>query len=207
MMAIMEIETAGEHLLSLVEDIMDLNQIEEGVVTLNLAPVDLPTLLKNSLAIVKERAHRKGIHLELDLDPHIGTCLLDSRKVKQLVFNLLSNAVKFTPDKGKVTLAAHLVSRAEVLAHQQKPGFNTQALADTQTFLALTVTDTGIGMAPQDLPRLFQRYSQLDAGRQQQGTGLGLSLVKDFAELHGGTVMVESEVGRGSGFGVFLSLQ
>ena len=202
--AIMEIEHAGEHLLSLVEDIMDLSSVEEGTLTLEASPIDVPALLKNSLAIVKERAHRKSIKLHLDIAPDIGTCTLDGRKVKQLVFNLLSNAVKFTPEGGTVTLGAKLVPREAVLAHRNQPGCNAHALASASTFLAITVSDSGIGIAAEDLPQLFQKYSQLEAGRQQQGTGLGLSLVKDFAELHGGIVMVESEVGRGSRFVVWV---
>ena len=202
--ALGEIENAGEHLLSLVVDIMDLSRVEEGKPTLEVAPVDVDALLKNSLAIVKERAHRKHIKLGLEVEDDIGTCDLDARKVKQVVFNLLSNAVKFTPEGGAVSLLAQRMPKVDVLACSTQAGFNAMALADALWFLAITVKDSGIGIALEDLPRLFRKYSQLEAGRVQQGTGLGLHLVKEFAELHGGSVMVQSTLGAGSTFCVFL---
>ncbi len=182
-----EIHASGLHLLALINDILDLSKIEAGKMTLELERVDLSVLLASSLAIVREKALRHDIALESLIAPDLGAVAVDVRKFKQMVYNLLANAVKFTPDGGRVLLSAQRLS----------PGV-----------FEFAVSDTGIGIAEKDLRRLFQPFEQLDGSlaRKYEGTGLGLSMVKRLAELHGGTVSVSSAPGRGSCFAVRLPL-
>ncbi len=183
-----EIRVSGLHLLALINDILDLSKIEAGKMTLDLVRADVPMLLASSLSIVREKALRHGIVLESRIDPDLGSIEVDARKFKQMVYNLLANAVKFTPDGGRVLLAARRLA----------PGF-----------FEFSVSDTGIGIAAKDLPRLFVPFEQLDGSlaRKYEGTGLGLSMVKRLAELHGGAVSVSSELGKGSCFSVRLPLR
>jgi signal transduction histidine kinase len=183
-----EIRVSGLHLLALINDILDLSKIEAGKMTLDLVRADVPVLLASSLSIVREKALRHGIALESRIDPDLGAAEVDARKFKQMVYNLLANAVKFTPDGGRVLLAARRLALG---------------------FFEFSVSDTGIGIAEADLPRLFVPFEQLDGSlaRKYEGTGLGLSMVKRLAELHGGTVGVSSELGKGSRFTVRLPLR
>jgi two-component system, NtrC family, sensor kinase len=175
-----DIYASGQHLLSLINDILDLSKIEAGRMELAPAPFHLPTALENAVTLVKERAGRHGIALQVDLDPRLGEVVGDERKVKQVLLNLLSNAVKFTPEGGRISLKA---SRMDGTAE-------------------IAVTDTGIGIAPEDQAAIFEEFRQVghDETRKQEGTGLGLTLAKKFVELHGGRIWVESEPGRGSTF-------
>ena len=206
-----DIYSSGTHLLSLINDILDLSKVEAGKMTLDLEPVQVPSLFANSLSIVREKAAARGIRLDLDVDAGLGSIRVDVRKVKQIVYNRLSNAVKFTADGGRVTLRARRVWRAEV-AHLSRSGTGrTFPLADNEftEFLAIGVTDTGIGISPEGLDLLFTPFSQIDGGlaRKFEGTGLGLAMVKLLAELHGGAVAVESAVGEGSCFTVWIPLR
>jgi signal transduction histidine kinase len=182
-----DIYASGQHLLSLINDILDLSKIEAGRMELAPAPFHLPTALENAVTLVKERAARHGITLQLDLDPRLGEVVGDERKVKQVLLNLLSNAVKFTPEGGRITLKA-----------VQRDGG-----------VEIAVTDTGIGIAPEDQAAIFEEFRQVgsDETRKQEGTGLGLTLAKKFVELHGGRIWVESEPGRGSTFTFTLPLR
>jgi signal transduction histidine kinase len=175
-----DIYASGQHLLSLINDILDLSKIEAGRMELTPAPFHLPSAMDNAVTLVKERAARHGITLELDLDPRLGELVGDERKVKQVLLNLLSNAVKFTPEGGRISLKAGRRDGAVEIA----------------------VTDTGIGIAPEDQAAIFEEFRQVgsDETRKQEGTGLGLTLAKKFVELHGGRIWVESEPGRGSTF-------
>jgi signal transduction histidine kinase len=181
-----DIYASGQHLLSLINDILDLSKIEAGRMELAPAPFHLPTALENAVTLVKERAARHGITLALDVAPRLGEIVGDERKVKQVLLNLLSNAVKFTPQGGGISLRARLTDRAVEIA----------------------VTDTGIGIAPEDQAAIFEEFRQVgsDETRKQEGTGLGLTLAKKFVELHGGRIWVESEQGRGSTFTFTLPL-
>jgi signal transduction histidine kinase/CheY-like chemotaxis protein len=206
---IADIFSSGKHLLSLINDILDLSKIEAGKMTLDLEPVAVSTLFVNSLSIIREKAAARFIQIAIDADADLGSIHADARKVKQIIYNLLSNAVKFTPEGGKVTLRAARVPRIGVgLAVGVG---RTIGLADTvfQEFLQISVSDTGIGIAPDALGELFRPFSQIDSGlsRKFDGTGLGLALVKVLAELHGGTVAVDSEVGSGSCFTVWLPMR
>ena len=180
------IQSGGRHLLEIINDILDLAKIEANRLELRIDTVPVSDTCRAAMMFVRELANRKRIRLDFQIDDAALTLQADSKRLKQMLVNLLSNAVKFTPDDGKVSL---LVER------------DNAALA-----LRFTVQDTGIGIAPQDLTRLFKPFSQLDSGlaRQHEGTGLGLVLVRRLAELHGGSVDVTSQVGIGSRFTLTL---
>jgi signal transduction histidine kinase len=174
-----DILESGRHLLSLINDILDLSKIEAGHMELDLADFDLPGALENALILVRERASRRGITLASDIDERLGVICGDERKVKQVLLNLLSNALKFTPEGGRIDVGAG--RRGEVAE--------------------ISVADTGIGIAPADREAVFEEFRQVGAAeRKAEGTGLGLALSRKFVELHGGRIWVQSEVGRGSTF-------
>jgi GAF domain-containing protein len=175
-----DIYASGQHLLSLINDILDLSKIEAGRMELAPAPFHLPSALENAVILVRERAARHGIALHLDLDPRLDEVVGDERKVKQVLLNLLSNAVKFTPEGGRITLKA----------------------GRKDSVVEIAVSDTGIGIAPEDQAAIFEEFRQVghDETRKQEGTGLGLTLAKKFVELHGGKIWVESGLGQGSTF-------
>jgi PAS domain S-box-containing protein len=202
---------SGKHLLSLINDILDLSKVEAGKMTLDLEPVEVSSFLENSLSIIREKASARRIRVVMDEASDVGTIQADARKVKQILYNLLSNAVKFTTEGGEVTLKACRVPRAVVGAPSGAWQCRSVALADNEfsEFLEVSVTDSGIGISGDGLERLFQPFSQVDSGlaRKFEGTGLGLAMVKLLAELHGGTVAVASAVGRGSRFTVWLPVR
>ncbi len=204
-----DIYTSGRHLLSLINDILDLSKIEAGKMTLELETLDLHSILQNGLTIVKEAAANHRIHLRLDAPEPFPKMIGDARKTKQIVYNLLSNAVKFTPDGGKVTLHAQIVGRQAIEDwRSNEPSSLRLPLppGDFKRFLEISVTDSGHGIAPEDVPQLFQPFSQLDQSKmiKTEGTGLGLDLVQKLARLHGGTVALASTPETGSCFTVWL---
>ena len=182
-----DILSSGRHLLSLINDILDLSKVEAGRLELELGRFHLPTALDNALTLVRERATRHGITLTQTVDPGVGDIVADERKVKQIVLNLLSNAVKFTPEGGRVDLAATVA----------------------EGVMTISVSDTGIGIAPEDQAAIFEEFRQVgrDDARKQEGTGLGLTLAKKFVELHGGRIGVQSHVGQGSTFSFTLPVR
>jgi len=181
-----DILSSGRHLLALINDILDLSKVEAGRMELELGEFSLRNALENGLTMLKERAGRHGMGLSLEMDPDLDVIEADERKVKQVVFNLLSNAVKFTPDGGRVEVAARR--------------------ADGQ--VEVTVRDTGVGIAPEDQQRVFEEFRQVGQGTAKtEGTGLGLALTRKFVELHGGRISLESEVGLGSTFTFSLPLR
>jgi PAS domain S-box-containing protein len=206
-----DIFSSGKHLLSLINDILDLSKVEAGKMMLDLESVQISSLFANSLSIIKEKAQARHITLSLDAPRELGSIRADARKVKQIVYNLLSNAVKFSTDGGEVCLRAVTVPRAEV-GQTTGPwagrGFPL-AENDFEEFLEISVTDKGIGISPDGLEALFKPFSQIDSGlsRKFEGTGLGLAMIKLLAELHGGTLGVQSKVGAGSCFTVWLPLR
>ena len=181
-----DILESGRHLLSLINDILDLSKIEAGRMELELSEFDLPNALDNALTLVRERASRRGIRLGSTVDPRLGTIGGDERKVKQVLLNLLSNALKFTPEGGRIDVDARLDDEvAEV-----------------------SVADTGIGIAPEDQAAVFEEFRQVGtADKKAEGTGLGLALSRKFIELHGGRIWVKSTVGAGSTFTFTLPLR
>jgi signal transduction histidine kinase len=184
-----DILDSGRHLLSLINDILDLSKVEAGRMELEPGSLSLPDALENGLTMLRERAARHGIELSLAVDDAVrtlGPIEADERKVRQVLFNLLSNAVKFTPDGGAVSVTA-LLKEGEVV---------------------VSVGDTGIGIAPEDQDRIFEAFQQAGQsdGRSKEGTGLGLPLARQFVELHGGRLWVESEAGKGSTFSFTLPI-
>lgn len=180
------IESSGKHLLGLINDLLDLAKIEAGKLDVTLENVVISELCQSSLMFVKQIALNKSIQLSFEQDMTYPYLIADQRRLKQILVNLLSNAVKFTPEHGKVTL--------RVIADPVK---------DCVDF---AVEDTGIGISQEDLLRLFKPFTQVDSSltRQHEGTGLGLALVQKLAELHGGGITVQSEVGKGSTFTVCI---
>ena len=206
-----DIFTSGQHLLSLINDILDLSKVEAGMMTLELEAVDLNSLLANSLSIVKEKAAAHNIALELDTGDDLGTPLLDLRKTKQIVYNLLSNAVKFSERGGRVILRSRRVARSAVGTLAGDWPVRAFPLAENayQEFIEIGVGDNGIGIARDNMAKLFLAFSQIDSSlaRKFEGTGLGLAMVKQLAELHGGSVAVASAEGEGACFAVWLPLR
>jgi len=206
-----DIFKSGKHLLSLINDILDLSKVEAGKMLLDLDSFEITPMLSNSLSIVKGQAAVRHVQLEIRAAGALGDVTADARKVKQIVYNLLSNAVKFTADGGDVILRAERVSRADVgnLTSDWAGRTFPLAASDFSEFLRLSVTDNGIGMSPEGLEQLFKPFSQVDSGlaRQFEGTGLGLAMVKLLTDLHGGVVAVESAVGVGSCFTVWLPIR
>jgi signal transduction histidine kinase/CheY-like chemotaxis protein len=200
---------AGHHLLSLINDILDLSKIEAGKADISLGHAPLDSVFADALALLNSQASAKRIELKVDLRGDFGELLADQRRLKQVVLNLVSNALKFTPQGGQVTLGAELVDRTR--AANALPGFREGMrmplpASDWQRFVEISVSDTGIGMTPDDMRRLFTPFTQIanSLTRGIEGTGLGLVMVHRLAELHGGAVAVTSEPGRGTWFTVWI---
>jgi signal transduction histidine kinase len=174
-----DIHASGQHLLSLINDILDLSKVEAGRMELELTDFDLPAALERAVMLVRERAERRSIVVDTKLDGGLGQVRADERKVRQVALNLLSNAIKFTPEGGRIEVAA--VPRDE--------------------WVEVSVSDTGIGIAPEDQQKVFEEFRQVGtADKKAEGTGLGLALSRKFIELHGGRIWITSETGRGSTF-------
>ena len=170
---------SGRHLLSLINDILDLSKVEAGRMELEPSEFHLPTALDDACTLVRERASRRDIALRVTVDEQIGEVRADERKIKQVMLNLLSNAIKFTPEGGRIEVRAVRVN-----------GFSQ-----------VSVTDTGIGIAPEDQDAVFEEFRQVGTNAaRREGTGLGLALCRKFIELHGGKIWVQSQVGAGSTF-------
>ncbi|MBA3592204.1 MAG: response regulator [Polaromonas sp.] len=206
-----DIFTSGQHLLSLINDILDLSKVEAGMMSLDLEALDMHRLLAGSLSIVKEKALSQRITLELETTDGLGQPLLDMRKTKQIVYNLLANAVKFSPRGARVTLSARRVPRHSAGLLSGAWPVHSFPLADSEfaEFVEIAVSDSGIGISRPNMGKLFQPFSQIDSSlaRKFEGTGLGLAMVKQLAELHGGTVAVASAEGEGARFAVWLPLR
>jgi len=206
-----DIFTSGQHLLSLINDILDLSKVEAGMMVLELEAVDVHSLLSNSLTIVREKAAAQRIQLDLEADEDLGAPQLDMRKTKQIVYNLLSNAVKFSGNGGRVMLSARRVSRSSVGTLPGTWSVRTFPIAENEynEFLEICVSDSGIGISKLNMEKLFQPFTQIDSSlaRKFEGTGLGLAMVKQLAELHGGTVAAASAEGKGARFAVWLPLR
>src|SRR3982751_1698031 len=186
-----DIFSSGNHLLSLINDILDLSKVEAGKMTLELESVEIWSMFANSLSIIREKAAARHIELSMDVPKELGSIQADARKVKQIVYNLLSNAVKFTVDGGEVKLSVSKVPRSEVGSVDGSWNHRSFGLPDNdfEQFLRISVCDSGIGISPDGLDGLFNPFSQIDSGlaRKYEGTGLGLVLLKNLAELDGGS--------------------
>jgi len=174
-----DIHASGQHLLSLINDILDLSKIEAGRMELELTDFNLPATLDNALTLVRERAGRRGIAVGLTVDERLEEIRADERKVRQVVLNLLSNAIKFTPEGGRIEVRAVPMDGS----------------------VEVSVSDTGVGIAAEDQEEIFEEFRQVGtAAKKVEGTGLGLALSRKFIELHGGRIWVESQIGAGSTF-------
>jgi signal transduction histidine kinase len=182
-----DILSSGKHLLSLINDILDLSKVEAGRMELQFAPFNLPLAIESAVTLIRERASRQGIALTVSIDAALGEVVADERKVRQVLLNLLANAVKFTPEGGRIAVTA----------------------GQRGDWVELSVRDTGIGIAPEDQAAVFEEFRQVGGhhNQKQEGTGLGLALAKRFVELHGGTIGVQSAVGQGTTFTVTLPLR
>ena len=180
-----DIYASGQHLLSLINDILDLSKIEAGKMELELSDFHLPSAIDSALTLVRERATRRSITLQAAVDGQVGEVRADERKVRQVMLNLLSNAIKFTPEGGRIEVRAVPVDGS----------------------VEVSVTDTGVGIAPEDQEAVFEEFRQVGtADKRVEGTGLGLALSRKFVELHGGRIWVKSQVGVGSTFAFTLPL-
>lgn len=188
------IESSGKHLLELIEDILDLAKIEAGKLELNLSSVCVQELCQASLVFIKHQAIKKRLQIEINIPSNLGEIQVDRRRMRQVLINLLSNAVKFTSSEGKIVL--------KVIIETTPLSLNAQ----TNRLICFSVIDTGIGIAAENINKLFQPFTQIDSAlnRQYSGTGLGLTLVKQIVEMHGGFIQVNSKVDRGSCFKVCL---
>jgi signal transduction histidine kinase len=182
-----DVLTSGKHLLSLINDILDLSKVEAGRMDLDVIDFALPSVLEHGMSMVRERAARHGLTLGLDVAPDVGVVEADERKVKQVVFNLLSNAVKFTPSGGHVEVSSRL----------------------REDDVLVSVSDTGPGIRPEEQERIFEEFRQAGStnAAHQEGTGLGLALSKRFVELHGGRIWVDSVPGEGATFSFTLPVR
>jgi signal transduction histidine kinase len=174
-----DILTSANHLLALINDVLDLSKVEAGQIELEVAPFSLREALQRGVVMVRERATQDGVQVTLAANPELDVVTGDERRIRQVIFNLLSNAVKFTPAGGTVDVST--------------------ARADGE--VRVLVADTGPGIAPEDQERIFEEFQQTEAGiEQREGTGLGLALSKRLVELHGGRIWLDSEIGKGSTF-------
>jgi GAF domain-containing protein/anti-sigma regulatory factor (Ser/Thr protein kinase) len=181
-----DIHASGTHLLSLINDILDLSKVEAGRMELELTDFDLPAAMDNAVMLVRERASRKGVAVHIAVGGQIGMMRGDERKIRQVLLNLLSNAIKFTPEGGRIDVAA----------------------VPNGGSVEVSVRDSGVGIAPEDHEAVFEEFRQVGASAaKQEGTGLGLALARKFIELHGGKIWVESQVGAGSTFTFTLPFQ
>jgi signal transduction histidine kinase len=181
------INNAGHHLLSMINDILDLSKIEAGRMELQVAKFDVPSAITNAVALVKERATRNGVTIDLRIDPRLNFFAGDERKFKQILLNLLSNAIKFTPKGGMITLAAQPIDSG----------------------IQVSVSDTGIGISSDQQEAIFDAFYQVggEYTTKQEGTGLGLTLVRQFVRMHGGEVSLKSVLNEGSTFTFTLADQ
>ncbi|MEZ2302631.1 MAG: response regulator [Microcoleus sp.] len=192
--ALQTVENSGTHLLELINDILDLAKIEAGQIELNCTSVTVSQLCQSSLPFVKQQALQKRIQIQLQIAPNLPILMVDERRIRQVLINLLNNAIKFTPEKGSVSL--------DVRLEPPTPSATLAAARNIPSLIRFAVIDSGIGIKPENLKKLFHPFVQIDSAlnRQYTGTGLGLSLVKQIVEMHGGNVAVQSELGVGSCF-------
>jgi signal transduction histidine kinase len=170
----------------LINDILDLSKVEAGRMELELSDFDLPAAMDNAVMLIRERASRKGVTVHISVGDQVGMMRGDERKIRQVLLNLLSNAIKFTPEGGRIEVAA----------------------VPNGGSVEVSVRDTGVGIAPEDHEAVFEEFRQVGASAaKQEGTGLGLALARKFIELHGGKIWVKSQVGAGSTFTFTLPFQ
>ena len=196
---------SSRHLLSLINDILDLSKVEAGKEELQLSEIDLRTLFRNSMVMIKEKSHQHGIRTSISINGLPEVVWMDERKIKQVIYNLLSNAAKFTPDNGSINLTAkYLTAEKKNLLKSGNRAWplplNNQTAASVKNYIQVAIKDSGIGIATEDLARIFNAFEQVETSnnRKFQGTGLGLALSKRYVKMQGGIIWAESE-GQGKG--------
>lgn len=199
--------TSGKHLLRLINDVLDLSKVEAGKMELQCEPVVLADIVEGVLGTVKALATRKHILVQGEVSPDLGVVRADPARLKQILYNLLSNAIKFTPEEGRVHVAARRVE-ARVRNGEEAQGRGGARGHPPRQFVEVSVTDTGIGISPAHQERIFEEFEQVaDPARPpQEGTGLGLALVKKLVQMHGGSIRVASAPGQGSTFAFTIPL-
>lgn len=207
-----DIMTSGENLLGLINDILDLSKIESGSMNLELREFSLRELVKSAVGMFREKTIKHSIGLKYNIEEGLDEIVADQRKLKQVVVNLLSNAIKFTPDEGLITVDALRVHGSRSTVHvKNEAGYGPSAgdCEDVAEFVEISVEDTGIGIAEDDIPKLFQAFQQLESPYHKRygGTGLGLFLTRRLVELHDGTIRVESEKSKGARFTVSIPVR
>jgi signal transduction histidine kinase len=204
--------SSGRHLLALINDVLDISKVEAGKIEVQPEVFAAGPALEAAIREVRSQAIRRGVRMELEIEEGLTTLVADPLRFKQILYNLLSNAVKFTDPGGGVRVSARVVHGSRFTVHGERPDQPEPSTVNREPngdFVEIAVSDTGIGIRAQDIPRLFQPFTQLDASlaRRYQGTGLGLALTKRLVELHGGQIWAESEgEGKGSTFTFTLPL-
>ena len=207
-----DILESGKHLLSLINDILDLSKVEAGKMELDLSQMNIKGLLENSLIMIKEKALKHGIALDLKIPEELSDLEIqaDERKLKQVMFNLLSNAAKFTPDGGEIRVTVDLISELGIRILELKEDEKQLAIQNSKSKIEVSVADNGIGLSPENQEKIFQEFYQVRGGTMDKapGTGLGLPLTKRLVEMHGGRIWVESKgEGKGSRFSFLLPIK
>jgi predicted ATPase/signal transduction histidine kinase/CheY-like chemotaxis protein len=204
--ALNTIEQSGNHLLALIDDVLDLAKIEAGQLEIHRTPTAIESLCHSSLVLIQQQAVQKQLQVDVKIQPHIPNLYIDERRIRQVLINLLNNAVKFTPTGGKISLEVTYLTNPDFgddltfIQGSQGQRDGESPPTPLQAWLRMCVTDTGIGISPDHIKKLFQPFIQIDGAlnRQFEGTGLGLALVKRIVDLHGGKVGLRSELGVGS---------
>ncbi|MEY2979359.1 MAG: response regulator [Prochlorotrichaceae cyanobacterium] len=204
--ALQTIDRSGSHLLELINDILDLAKVESGKLELEYAPTKVKTICQQSLSFIKQQAHKKQIEVQLKIPDAVPELRVDERRIRQVLINLLTNAVKFTPEKGQITVEVIYPSPANAIVIPSDSEAKQPGLSPSSPLLRIAVIDNGIGIHPVKAKQLFRPFVQIDnsLNRQNVGTGLGLALVKRIVEMHGGSVGLTSEEGKGSCFTIDL---
>jgi PAS domain S-box-containing protein len=203
------IHTSGQHLLDLINDILDLSRLEADRLELDCQTVFVPDICEGVISLIQERAINQGLRLEIDIDPHVEWVVADPRRLKQMLLNLLTNAVKFTQE-GSIGLKVYRRSNlAGRLSNESFQAYSEQPLSIPSGTIHFQIWDTGIGIDEADQKLLFAPFAQIDSSlsRKHQGTGLGLVITRKLAELHGGTVSVKSSRNQGAQFTISLPMQ
>jgi len=205
-----DVLNSSRHLLSLINDILDLSKVEAGKIELKPSQINLENLLENSLTMVKEKAIKHGLQIGVSISELPESITVDERKMKQIIYNLLSNSVKFTPDGGQIQVNAQKTDSDALRPHLGDNGFPPSSTGNNnKDWILISVKDTGIGLKQDKLKRIFRPFEQVEnaKSRKYQGTGLGLSLVKNMVELHGGRIWAKSAgVGKGATFSFVIPM-
>ena len=203
------VKNSAHHLLNLINDVLDISKIEAGQLEIKSELMNMPDAIEEVTKTVIPMAEKKGLSFDIKVGPDVGQITSDRRRMKQILINLINNAIKFTPEGGSITLTANIVPSSDLgVLGSEQPDTTTEKRI-TNTFIVISVKDTGIGIRPEDMETLFKPFHQVDSGlaRKHEGTGLGLSICKRLVEMLGGEIKAESEFGKGSKFTFKLPLR